>query len=226
MFLPLRTSISSTLLLSFAILLTYATYTGAEDSIKPIPESQSVHQSNCPSCQNSMTADSQGYGYCGNCRNQGRMFTESSWCPPGKIRIRRERVQYWKYYPNYWSGKGPGAPRQYAPMVYTPTDTSQLGFYYQHAPSWTSQPWRIPGAPHPAAWHNKYCGTCNQGGRGYYEHQGGYCPSCQNQPGPAVHPREPQLAPGKAPSPIELPTPSASLQMPRFSSLPEVPPEA
>ncbi|MEZ5948697.1 MAG: hypothetical protein R3C12_05635 [Planctomycetaceae bacterium] len=75
-----------------------------------------------------------------------------AWLPepvgaPGKVPMVRERVEYWKYYPNYWSGYGPGPATPYLPMVHTPTDTAQLGFYYQHVPTWTAQPWRIPGPP-------------------------------------------------------------------------------
>ena len=226
MFSPLRISLTATLLLTFGILLTQTANSVAGDGhhhLKPTPEAQhnDADHANCPSCQNSMTVDGQGYGHCNSCNHRG---LATGWCPPGKIRIRRERVQFNKYYPNYWSGRGPGAPQQYAPMVYTPTDTSQLGYYYQHAPSWTAQPNRIPGAPHPAAWHNRFCGTCNQGGQGgavYYEYQGGH------QVSPGYH-YAPQLASEIPQASIELPSPgaTATAPLPKLSALPDAPPEA
>ena len=38
-------------------------------------------------------------------------------------------------------------------MVYQPTDTTQLGFYYQHVPTWQPQPDRLPARPIPSQWN-------------------------------------------------------------------------
>jgi hypothetical protein len=38
-------------------------------------------------------------------------------------------------------------------MVYQPTDTTQLGFYYQHVPFWMPDPSRLPPRPIPAQWN-------------------------------------------------------------------------
>ena len=244
MFLPIRISLKSFLSLTFGILLTQSAFVGAEDGhqkIQPVPESQAVRDNcphcqsgqvsygNCPSCEHTMRVDGHGYGHCGNCNRRRRMSPGTGWCAPGKVIIQRQRVQYWKYYPNYWSGYGPGAARPYAPMVYTPTDTSQLGYYYQHAPTWTTQPWRTPGPAHPAAWHNRFCGRCGHGlhrhgGIHHHGYGGSYCPSCQAQPIPATAPDESHQE--EAPPQIELPKPDkAAGVLPRFSVLPNVPPE-
>lgn len=34
-----------------------------------------------------------------------------------------------------------------------PTDTTQLGYYYQKVPTWAPVPGRIPPAPQPGEWH-------------------------------------------------------------------------
>src|SRR5690606_22022975 len=41
--------------------------------------------------------------------------------------------------------------------VYMPTDTTQLGYYYQHVPYWLPRPNAVPPAPRPADWHVSMC---------------------------------------------------------------------
>ncbi len=166
--------------------------------------------------------------------NQRRMAPGRGWCAPGKVPVVRERVSYWKYYPNYWSGYGPGPATPYHPMVYTPTDTAQLGFYYQHAPHWTAQPWRVPGPPHPAYWHNRYCGRCRAGNTGPFTPahpvQYGYisgqplqeaAPSEDNGPTPAEEVQEFR----SEPQTLRLPAPINPRVAPRISLVPDAPPE-
>ena len=52
-----------------------------------------------------------------------------------------------------WYGAGADYSGSYAPMVYQPTDTTQLGYYYQHVPFWQPMPNRLPPRPIPAQWH-------------------------------------------------------------------------
>src|SRR5690606_31408820 len=40
-----------------------------------------------------------------------------------------------------------------APQVHMPTDTTQLGFYYQRVPTWAPVPGMIPPPPNPADYH-------------------------------------------------------------------------
>jgi hypothetical protein len=68
----------------------------------------------------------------------------------------RRGVAYNKFFPDAWTGQPsapvvPGMPR--APWVYMPTDTTQLGFYYQHVPYWQPVYGMVPAAPNPNDWH-------------------------------------------------------------------------
>lgn len=119
-------------------------------------------QGTCPSCYQSQ---------CMCLHNLMWKCTKSpghGWCPPSKYPVSpRAGVAYIKYWPTYWSGQGPGEPIQYNPVVYTPTDTTQLGYYYQHVPQWYRMPGMIPPKPHPSQWHVRDCGY------------GANCQSCQ-----------------------------------------------
>ena len=102
--------------------------------------------------------------------------------PPSKYPLHRRGVEYDRYYPAQWYGAGADYTQSTAPMVYQPTDTTQMGFYYQHTPFWQPQPDRLPERPIPAQWHitppavqaSRYCNG-QWGGYaygGYYGHQG------------------------------------------------------
>lgn len=58
-------------------------------------------------------------------------------------------------YPYYWSprlaGVAPVAPPggMQFPMVYQPTDTTQMGYYYRSVPRWDYRPEMLPPAPAP-----------------------------------------------------------------------------
>jgi len=90
--------------------------------------------------------DEDWYGY----QNQG------PWMRPIRRPIYRVPVQYARYWPtSYYTGRNNPRAR-YArplPMVYQPTDTTQLGFYHQRVPQWQPRPGAIPGAPWPPNWH-------------------------------------------------------------------------
>jgi len=81
------------------------------------------------------------------------------WSRPTKIPIQRAPVEYRRYSPTKRYGE-PGSAfsqsRQF-PMVYMPTDTTQLGFYYQRVPQWRPNPAMIPTRPWPSVWHNREC---------------------------------------------------------------------
>lgn len=107
----------------------------------------------------------------GNCRNDSY---GGSYCPPGgyghgrghhgtgyrmslpvKRPIYRSPVSYTKGFPDAWTGYGPpaGTPAYRAPTVYMPTDTTQLGYYYQTVPYWQPKPGAVPPPPVPSQWH-------------------------------------------------------------------------
>lgn len=75
--------------------------------------------------------------------------------PPVKRPIYRSPVSYRKGFPDAWTGQGGygQAPAYQAPTVYMPTDTTQLGYYYQAVPYWQPRPGAIPRPPVPSQWH-------------------------------------------------------------------------
>lgn len=78
------------------------------------------------------------------------------WMRPIRRPLHRVPVQYARYWPtSYYTGGYDPAARyaQPLPVVYQPTDTTQLGFYYQRVPQWQPRPNAIPGPPWPPNWH-------------------------------------------------------------------------
>ncbi len=102
----------------------------------------------CPNCPS------------GHCHHGCYLFRETycknspdyGYSPPAKYPLQRRGVQYNAYFPNQWYGAGASLAGGY-PMVYQPTDTTQLGFYYQHVPFWQPNPNMMPQRPVPAQWH-------------------------------------------------------------------------
>ncbi len=80
----------------------------------------------------------------------------TGWVPPGRYIVHRHWVPYYKFFPNSWTGTPTPAPQLRLPMVYMPTDTTQLGYYYQHVPHWHAYNGMVPPVPRPMDWHAKY----------------------------------------------------------------------
>ena len=80
------------------------------------------------------------------------------WQAPIAYPVQRVPVGYTKWYPNQWYGlPGSQKPRT-APVVFMPTDTSQLGYYHQQVPTWQPlAPGSLPGAPDPRTLHHRTC---------------------------------------------------------------------
>lgn len=128
--------------------------------------------------------------------------------PPAKYPLHRRGVEYTNYYPQQWYGAGADYSGSYAPMVYQPTDTTQLGYYYQHVPFWQPMPNRLPPRPIPAQWHikappvqaSRYTNGAWAGYMGGYV-QGGYSSAAITTDGSCpptgvnVQPGSPQVAP-------------------------------
>ena len=102
-------------------------------------------------------------GYCPSCFGlHGHGCFQEHYCkkshdygysPPAKYPLHRRGVEYNTYFPNQWYGlPGSGLAGGY-PMVYQPTDTTQLGYTYQHVPYWQPNPNMLPQRPVPAQWH-------------------------------------------------------------------------
>ncbi len=82
---------------------------------------------------------------------------DHGWVQPQKgPPIERVPVTYSNFYPQYWHGDPRAAQSQQNaprfPQVSHPTDTTQLGYYYQTVPSWQPNPYMIPPDPNPFAW--------------------------------------------------------------------------
>lgn len=113
--------------------------------LAPIPDdgTATIRISDCP-----QNAD-------GTSHRRKHMPPTTGWNAPGRIATARTWVPYWKFYPNAWTGQ-PTGPQVRLPVIYTPTDTTQLGYYYQHVPHWHSYANMIPPVPRPVDWHYKY----------------------------------------------------------------------
>ena len=117
------------------------------------PAAVSGSTGNCPTgdCPNGHCQQGHGHGffqetYCKKSPDYG-------YSPPAKYPLHRRGVEYNTYFPNQWYGLPGGGLAGGYPMVYQPTDTTQLGFYYQHVPYWQPNPNMLPQRPVPAQWH-------------------------------------------------------------------------
>jgi hypothetical protein len=92
------------------------------------------------------------------------------WSPPANHPIDRISIDYYRAFPAAWNGQQQPGPAVVRPTVYWPTDTTQLGYTYQHSPRWMPYPGMVPPVPHPGQWHVPL-----------YNHQamGGPCPHCR-----------------------------------------------
>ena len=82
---------------------------------------------------------------------------------PDVAHVDREAVIYYRYWPQRFYGQ-PGfrlAPS--FPMVYMPTDTTQLGVYYSRVPQWLPNPRMYPRPPRPDQWNRRVV-LADQGG--------------------------------------------------------------
>lgn len=89
------------------------------------------------------------------CEHYGCHSPDYGFSVPEKNPIYRRGVQYNRYFPAGWYGTPGGGitPGVIYPTIYQPTDTTQLGFYYQHVPFWMPNPNALPPRPIPSQWH-------------------------------------------------------------------------
>lgn len=103
-----------------------------------------------------------------------KAFPDAGWAPPAHTAVGYTS----RGFSAYTGNSGPFAGG--APMVYQPTDTTQLGYSYANVPTWQPDPSRIPPTPHPSMFHNRAC-PCG-GVNGCCLHQpyyaGAACPTC------------------------------------------------
>ena len=185
--------------------------------------------SSCPTCNNSGgiynaavydTGNWQyancGTGTCNNgsnslCSTKG--FPDKGWNPPARYPVNRDGIWYRNYWPQAWYGNAGGGFIGNAPMVYQPTDTTQLGYSYAKVPTWQATR-MIPPTPCPANYHARVCVPRQQQGPLPNPCQGGACQSCQQgftmygMPGNNM----PQMAMAPVPQVIEAPSIAARQQ--------------
>lgn len=195
--------------------------------------------------------DPHGCGRCGTCGNCGlcgvlhclrnhpvggcHYSPDHGWAPPGKHPRPRVAATYRRWFPPTWTGEGAYAEAGYRyPMVYTPTDTTQLGYYHQRVPVWERRAGMIPPVPYPEQFHVPnfgHCGQCGYAGGHYGEIAGGY-PIGESHPhGQAVPEGGPVEAPPAQTQPAPEPAPAAepkpeSYVPPAPEAAPEAPPAA
>ncbi|MEZ6133068.1 MAG: hypothetical protein R3C59_30730 [Planctomycetaceae bacterium] len=92
---------------------------------------------------------------CACCNTKG--FPDSGWAPPAHVPVGRSGGSYTQYWPNQWYGNPGGNQFPSHPMVYQPTDTTQLGYSYANVPTWRPNNSMIPPVPQPSNFHHRYC---------------------------------------------------------------------
>lgn len=121
-----------------------------------------------------------------------KAYPDSGWAPPVRLPVNRDQVWYGNYLPQAFYGNPGGGFIANYPQVYQPTDTTQLGYYYHHVPTWQSRPGMIPPTPNPADFHARmclhgsHCHSCLHRGHVHNVHNV-HCPQCgpfhaHNQP--------------------------------------------
>jgi hypothetical protein len=93
-----------------------------------------------------------GCGFASLCGSKG--YPDKGWAPPASVPIIRNNAEYSRYWPEQWYGS-PGFAATPSPMVFMPTDTTQLGFGYQQVPFWRRTAASYPPIPDPAMYHTR-----------------------------------------------------------------------
>jgi hypothetical protein len=75
--------------------------------------------------------------------------------PPTTVHVEREAIMYYNYWPAKWYGQPGWHLTPSYPMVYMPTDTTQLGVYYARVPQWQPNPRMYPRPPRPEEWNRR-----------------------------------------------------------------------
>jgi len=134
-----------------------------------------------------------------------------------------------QFYGSPGSGYGPGAP-----MVFQPTDTTQLGYSYGNVPTWRPNRAMEPPVPNPSMYHNRFCprdprcescpgyGGCDMGSDMGYGGMGmgGSCQGCDMGHVQMMQShRAAQMAMARGVRPVAQPTPPASAVEPKTVSV-------
>jgi hypothetical protein len=190
--------------------------------------------SSCPTCNNSggiynaPAYDTGNWQYAdcdtGNCKNSSNSlcstkgFPDKGWNPPARYPVNRNGIWYRNYWPKAWYGNAGGGFIGNAPMVYQPTDTTQLGYSYAKVPTWQATR-MIPPTPCPANYHARVCVPRQQQGPLPNPCQGGACQSCQQ--GFTMHGMPGSNMPRMAMAPASQPVPQM-VQVPQVIEAPPI----
>ena len=140
---------------------------------------------------------------------------DSGWAPPARLPVNRTGGWYQAYWPGQWYGNPGGGFAGGAPVVYQPTDTTQLGYSYNRVPTWRPNPGMIPRVPRPSSYHTRRCPGqrgCQTCPAGYHagtvigtpvRYKAGRCSTCNpgyvnmaaQQPAPQLAQTQPPPAP-------------------------------
>jgi hypothetical protein len=93
--------------------------------------------------------------------------------PPETVAIDRDAVIYYRYWPARWYGQAGFRLAPSFPMVYMPTDTTQLGVYYARVPQWLPNPAMYPRPPRPDEWNRRVTRPDLAGGGNCYAAESG-----------------------------------------------------
>jgi hypothetical protein len=143
---------------------------------------------------------------------------DHGWAPPAHRPILASPALYGRMFAAE-QGAAVVQPGYRHPMVYMPTDTTQLGFYYQQVPYWQPRPGMIPPVPQPDEWHTPYTGVVFTG----YEDAASFYGSQNCPDGPLINQGvvEHPVAPADLP-PSDM---IESAPVPLHESIPQYSPE-
>jgi len=126
--------------------------------------------------------------------------------PPTTVHVEREAIMYYNYWPAKWYGQPGWHLTPSYPMVYMPTDTTQLGVYYARVPQWQPNPRMYPRPPRPEEWNRRVSFAGGVGGGACY---GGATPVSYGSASPTP---DTMGAPIAAPTPAGSPAPMQTIQ--------------
>jgi hypothetical protein len=134
------------------------------------------------------------------------------WNAPVKVPVIRRGVTYYRYWPEHWYGNSSPAAGEYRsyPQVYSPNDTTQMGYTYQQVPYWQPAAYRLPPPPVPSQYHVR------EPHHGYHGRwQSSYTPIHHHQPANSQYWIEPLGQPQHHSMPQAMPTrPAAPIGTP------------
>lgn len=228
---------------AMALLVSFVSPASAQSYPNKIQQTSGSYCQNCDQggycdhCNNGGCNHCNG-GHCngGNCCRGGlfgsrsRISAISYARPPVLPPVRR----YPKVYNRYWADhvtrdSGPAvrtAAMPSYPMIHTPTDTTQLGFTYVHAPFFHFRPEMLPPAPGPGwgtAAHVPNAGYTVYDSSGYYGMQSGemYQGGGVQQGSPTPIQNNPATAPAARPEPVPVEGDSSAQRPPVYAPQPD-----